>query len=380
MIRVLLRPKGKLASSEDDLVDENVVIFPENFTTKELNDYLNNFLFGNNSSKKHYSFFYQNFKIARQSLEVLLLEFKVSKEDLMIIEYKPAESVDLISADTFPDWIRCIKVEKREFNTRYYSGGFDGALRLGQDSILHEFKRPIIDLQVKGLFAGKYYVVACTCNDILLLYPDGTRKLKVIEQSNLTCIEVKQIGADGVIYLYTGHEDGTLLTWRISKSKGFQIQKTLKFSSPISGIQVFSCNDYFFITDNSVYRNDQLLIKCSKVITAFDIKKSTENEYLIAIGHPDGAIKLFQNSLFLRQLKIDSEVKWISGVRFFSTDFRLAIVGHDGIIRIFNHHNGSLLHKIDVCPPKKLLALDVCGDFVWVGGEECIVKTFQIEL
>jgi WD40 repeat protein len=384
MLRVLLKPRNGKTPDESSNSDENPVMFPEDFTTKELNDYINSLLKGNKEDK-NYSFYYQNNKIFQQPLKFLLAEYEASNEELMLIEYKPTDRVDLVTANTFPDWIRCIlAVNKNDVvhAPTFYSGGFDGVLRRGKEENLCEFKSAIIDLKVLTSNSRGYYVLACTRDDLLLFFPNGTHKLKSLGLHNLSCANTSHCDSDGVIYFYTGHEDGTLQGWRFTKTKGFLATKGLKFDSRIIGILFPSKNDSFVFTETTIYHNGELVINSKRSFDSFDVKQSSDGKYLVAIGHPNGVIDLYKNSHPYRKFKIDSEIKWVSGVKFFSKfgdqDPRMAVIGHDGILRIYDCLDGSLLHKIPVCPLKKLLALDVLENFVYVGGEECIVKVYQI--
>ena len=382
MLRVLLKPRNGKPLDESPNSDENLVMFPEDFTTKELNDYINSLLKGN-TDNINYSFYYQNNKIFKHSLKLLLAEYEASSEELMLIEYKPTDRVDLVSADTFPDWIRFIFAVNKgapEHSLSFYSGGYDGVLRLDKEKNLYEFKSVIVDLKVLPSISKGYYVLACTRDDLLLFFPNGSHKLKSL--GNISCANAGHCDDDGVIYFYTGHEDGTLRSWRFSKSKGFLITKELRFYSRIKGIRFPSNKDYFVFTETAIYHNGELMVNSKRIFDSFDVKQSSDGKYLIATGHPNGVIKLYKNSHTFRKIKIDSEVKWISGVKFFSKfgdqDPRMAVIGHDGILRIYDYLDGSLLHKIPVCFLKKLLALDVLENFVYVGGEECIVKVYQI--
>jgi hypothetical protein len=384
MLRVLLKPRSGKSPDESSNSDENPVLFPEDFTTKELKDYINSLLKGGTDSK-NYSFYYQNNKIFQQPLKLLLAEFGASNEELMLIEYAPTVRVDLVSADTFPDWIRCIVAVNKgatEHSPPFYSGGFDGVLRHDKEVNIYEFKGAIVDLKVLPSNSKEYYVLACTCDDLLLFFPNGTHKLKSLCLHNISCANASHCDSDGVIYFYTGHEDGTLKSWRFSKTKGFLVTKELKFDSRIKGIRFPSKNDSFVFTETTIYHNGDLIINSKRSFDSFDIKQSADGKFLIATGHPNGVINLYKNSHPYKKFKIDSEVKWISGVKFFSKigdqDPRMAVIGHDGILRIYDYLDGSLLHKIPVSPLKKLLALDVLENFVYLGGEECIVKVYQI--
>ena len=131
MIRVSLKPKSSKPLDESSHNDEGLVMLPEYFTPKDLNDYVNKFLMRDKAGK-NYSFYYQNNKIAQQNLKRILAEYNVSNEELMIIEYKPTDRVELLSADTFPEWIRCIIAEGEATNSpvpSYFSGDFDGVIR-----------------------------------------------------------------------------------------------------------------------------------------------------------------------------------------------------------------------------------------------------------
>ena len=231
-------------------------------------------------------------------------------------------------------------------------------------------------------FTKGYYVLACTRSEILLIYPDGTHKLQPAISSDLSCVNIKHVDDDGVIYFYAGYHKGGLQSWRLSKSKGFTILNSMNFGATIKGILFPSINDTFVFTENALYYNGQITIRYVWTIECFDVKQAADGEYIVATGHPNGTIKLFKNSQPLRHFTIDSDVKWISGVKFFTKlgdlDPRMAVIGHDGILRIFDYLDGSLLHKIAVSPTKKLIALDVLEDKVYVGGEERIVKIYQI--
>ena len=355
MFKVNFRQRGK-SDAEEDLL----VMLPGDFGAKDFADYLNNI---KNTFKQYYFFTQQQKWTPSQRLvEVGHLE------EILLVEYEEEREGEVKSVtSSFPDWIKRIVVSE----SLVYSAGYDGAVRKG-DQILHEFGKPIQALDVHNST-----VICGTEGEMACIYPNNTKKVKATTQ--LSCVRVKEEDSDGVLHIHSGHYDGKLVLWRVSKKKGFLPTLEKQLEGCVNEILPASNGQYFIITSQRVYLygGDSL-----SVVHKSGFQCAALKDDILVTGSPDGTLSLFQlicsTSFQLKhRTQVDGAIKWISSVAILD-DGRIISVGHDGNVRIYT---SALQHlqTLPISPVQKLLTCHAHNHVLYVAGEECIVKSIYFQ-
>ena len=194
------------------------VMLPGTFGIKDFTEYLNSI----NNTHKQFRFFTLD---RLWNLQDSLSSLVDGDEDVVLVEYEEEREGEVKQVTSFfPDWIKRLAVGE----LGVYSGGYDGAVRLG-DKVLYEF-----GASVQALDTFNDLILTGSETEIVCIYPGGTKKTKATTQ--LTCLRILEVDTDGVIHFVSGHFDGRLINWRLSRKKGFTSVSESKYEGCIDEI------------------------------------------------------------------------------------------------------------------------------------------------